>query len=279
MAKPYIQKLQDKIKKTEFDITDGWPPSPKGLNADLLPYYQLRLELSVKDNFVFQGSRLIAPAALRSTLVSIAHEGHQGEPVPLPDGPWQKLAMDIVGSFDTAASDCRFPITLIDYYSKWPEVSFAHTVTTSAVVSFLSSVFSSHGNPLSIVTDNGAQFTSAAFATFLEQRNIRHHRSSLYYPATNGAVERFNRVLKHTIQVAIQQHQPWKPVVTDFLQVYHATPHATTGYPAMKEPEGRGLWQHDSAHSKPWLVCNRLTAGSVMQEEALSDAASQPDGR
>ncbi|KAK3526387.1 hypothetical protein QTP70_025423, partial [Hemibagrus guttatus] len=103
-------------------------------------------------------------------------------PVPLPDGPWQKVAMDIVGPFDTATSDC-----------------------------------SHHGNPLSIVTDNGIQFTSAAFAAFLEQRNIRNHHSSLYYPVANGAVERFNRVLKHTIQMAIQQHQPWKPVVTDFL--------------------------------------------------------------
>ncbi|KAJ8353489.1 hypothetical protein SKAU_G00210560 [Synaphobranchus kaupii] len=37
-------------------ITRGWPPSPKGLDPVLLPYYPLRLELSVKDNFVFRGS-------------------------------------------------------------------------------------------------------------------------------------------------------------------------------------------------------------------------------
>jgi len=44
-------------------ISNGWPPSPKGL-VELLPYYKLGLELSVKDNFVFRGSWLFALAAL-----------------------------------------------------------------------------------------------------------------------------------------------------------------------------------------------------------------------
>lgn len=64
---------------------------------------------------------------------------------------------------------------------------------------------------------------SAAFAAFLEGRNIHHHCSFLYYLAANGAVERFNPVLKYTVQMAILQHQPWKRVVTDFLLVYSAT--------------------------------------------------------
>jgi len=49
------------------------------------------------------------------------------------------------------------------------------------------------------------------------------------YQAVIGAVERFNSVVKHTVQMTIQQHQPWKPVVTDFLQVDRGTPHAATG--------------------------------------------------
>lgn len=94
---------------------------------------------------------------------------------------------------------------------------------------------------LSIVTDNGVQFTSASFASFLKERQISHNCSSLYYPAANGAVERFNRVLKQTIQLAIQQHLPWKPAVVDFLQVYRATPHATTGLSPFKLLHGRPM--------------------------------------
>ncbi|KAJ8373726.1 hypothetical protein SKAU_G00043060 [Synaphobranchus kaupii] len=267
-------------------ITCGWPPSPKGLDPVPLPYYPLHLELSVKDNFVFRGSRLLVPVVLHPALISIAHESHQGvvrtkqrlrelywwpkmdaqvlgairachlcqsndktanprpgplQPVPLPEGPWQKVAMDIVGPFDTAAAACRYAITMTDYYSKWPEVAFTRDITTDTVLAFMSSVFSRHGNPLNVVTDNGVQFTSASFASFLKDRQISHNRSSLYYPAANGAIERFNRVLKQTIQLAIQQHQPWKPAVVDFLQVYRATPHATTGLSPFKLLHGRPM--------------------------------------
>jgi len=54
------------------------------------------------------------------------------------------LAVDIFGPFDSATSDYRFAITLTDYYSKWLEMYFTHTVIMDSVVSFLSSVFSRH---------------------------------------------------------------------------------------------------------------------------------------
>ncbi|XP_039602201.1 uncharacterized protein K02A2.6-like [Polypterus senegalus] len=247
---------------------------------------KLRLELSVSDNFVFHGSRLIVLASLCSSLIAIAHESHQGvvctkqrlrelywwpkmdtdvctaisscqtcqmndkttyphpaplQPTPFSDGPWEKVALDIVGPFDTAAPDCRYALTLIDYHSKWPEVTLTSSITTANVLTFLSSIFSHHGNPTSLVTDNEVQFTSAAFAAFLEERQIKHHRSSLHYPAANGAVERFNHVLKHTIQLAIQEHYPWKAAITDFLHIYCATPHATTGVSPFELLHGRQM--------------------------------------
>ncbi|KAL0190178.1 hypothetical protein M9458_012876 [Cirrhinus mrigala] len=97
------------------------------------------------------------------------------------------------------------------------------------VITFLASVFSRYGNPRTIVSDNGTQFTSAEFSTFLRERDIRHIRTSLYHPATNGAVERFRRVLKSCIQSAVLEAKPWKPTVTEFLQVYRATLHSATG--------------------------------------------------
>ncbi|ROI16643.1 hypothetical protein DPX16_22620 [Anabarilius grahami] len=80
-----------------------------------------------------------------------------------------------------------------------------------------------------IVTDNGTQFTLAVFAEFLKEREIKHICTSVYYHAANGAVERFLRALKGCIQTAIQHSQPWNRAVTEWLQVYRATPHATTG--------------------------------------------------
>ncbi|CAM4454914.1 unnamed protein product [Lepidochelys kempii] len=64
------------------------------------------------------------------------------QPVPLPESAWEKVAIDIVGPFDTAPSDCHYAITLIDYFSKWPEVVFTSQISSATVIKFLSSVFS-----------------------------------------------------------------------------------------------------------------------------------------
>ena len=150
-------------------------------------------------------------------------------PVDLPNGPWEKVGIDITGPFDQAAWNCRYAITLIDYYSKWPEVAFAPTVTTEVVIQFLATVFGREGNPSYLVSDNGCQFTSHTFANFLRQREIKHLRSSVYYPRANGAIERFNRVLKVCLQTADKMHRSSNQTVTEFLQNYRATQHATTG--------------------------------------------------
>jgi transposase InsO family protein len=41
------------------------------------------------------------------------------------------------------------------------------------------------------------------FESFLSKRGVRHGHSSIYYPQENGAVEKFNLVLKNNIQDVI----------------------------------------------------------------------------
>ena len=148
--------------------------------------------------------------------------------MPWPNAPWEKLAIDIVGPFHSAPNDCRFVSTLVDYYSKWHEVAFTSDVTSATVIAFLSAVFSREGNPLELVTDNGPSFVSAEFKAFLAAPDITHCRSSIYYPQSNGEVERWNRVLKDCLQTADIEGRPWKLFVTNFLLTYRATPHAST---------------------------------------------------
>ncbi|KAI2664029.1 hypothetical protein H4Q32_002146 [Labeo rohita] len=150
------------------------------------------------------------------------------QPVPLPAAPWLKVGLDIVGPFKLGTWDCRYALTLVDYYSKWPEIAFTSNVTTDNVTDFLATTFSRFGNPVEIVTDNGVQFTSLTFAEFLTRRNIKHVRTSLYFPQANGAVEHMNHVLKDCVQTASLEGKPWKTLVRDFLLHYRTTPHATT---------------------------------------------------
>jgi transposase InsO family protein len=46
-----------------------------------------------------------------------------------------------------------------------------------------------------VLTDNGSNFRSGAFAEVLAERAIKHRRTRPYRPQTNGKVERFNRTM------------------------------------------------------------------------------------
>uniref|UniRef100_A0A803K669 Gypsy retrotransposon integrase-like protein 1 n=1 Tax=Xenopus tropicalis TaxID=8364 RepID=A0A803K669_XENTR len=264
---PVQEKLRDILQSK-------WPNSEKKVSPDLQPYYRIRHELSLVDDYVVRGShRLLVPETLREKFIQLAHESHQGivrakqrlrelywwpamdadvvtaihscvtcqnhdktaithtpplQPVPFPDSAWEKLAIDIVGPFTDATIDCRFAITLIDYYSKRPEIAFVSHITSATVITFLSTVFSREGNPKELISDNGPQFVSSEFEFFLRERNIVHRKSSVYYPQANGEIERFNRSLKEVLQTANLTGKSWKAFTTEFLHNYRATCHATT---------------------------------------------------
>ncbi|XP_064464128.1 uncharacterized protein K02A2.6-like [Ornithodoros turicata] len=160
-------------------------------------------------------------------------------PVPFPSMPWEKLAIDITGPLEKASPDCRFAVTLVDYYSKWPEVFFSASVTSVTVITFLQQVFSREGYPQEIVSDNESQFKSSEFENFLKERGIKHLCSSLYYPQGNGLVERFNRTFKQYVQLASLERIPLRTAVTEYLGVFRTIPHSTTGQSPAKLLHGR----------------------------------------
>ncbi|XP_064653221.1 uncharacterized protein K02A2.6-like [Lineus longissimus] len=163
------------------------------------------------------------------------------QPVSLPNKPWEKLSMDIVGPNDCAPHSERFAITVHDYFSKWPEAALVPRVTTDVVISFLQGIFSREGYPQEIVTDHGPQFVSHVFEDFCVRRNIRHTTSAIYHPQANGAVERFNQTLGNTIQLATKERKSPTLAVRESLCVYRATPHATTGVSPSELLHGRRM--------------------------------------
>lgn len=174
------------------------------------------------------------------------------QPVEWPLRPWEKVAIDIIGPIDQAPQHARFAVVLVDYHSKWPEVGFMSSVTSEAVMRFLIAVFSREGFPDAIVSDNGSQFVSHEFRNFLKERGIKHFLSSLYYPQANGQVERFNRVLKEYIQVAVLERRELTSAVLEYLAIYRFSPHMSTGVsPAMLLHSRQPRTRLDVAHMAP----------------------------
>ena len=152
------------------------------------------------------------------------------QPRKPPGHPWEELAIDIQGPFESAPPNCRYLINLTDYYSKWPESAATSTITARRVVEFLTSRFAIWGVPKSLTSDNGTQFVSAEFAAFLESNGIQHIRTPNYHPMANGAVERLNGTIKTLLQTNIKDSDSWFSALHSVLVAIRSTPHSATNF-------------------------------------------------
>ena len=135
----------------------------------------------------------------------------------------------------------RFAVSVIDYHSRWAEVYFCSTVTSAVIVKCLTDLFSRFGLPEVLVSDNGVQFGSNEFELFLKSCNIKHVKSSLFFPQSNGLVERFNRTLKEAIRIAVAEGQAVEDSVRNMLVTYRSTAQPATGHSPSQLMFGRKI--------------------------------------
>jgi len=76
-------------------------------------------------------------------------------------------------------------LIVVDAYSKWLEVKPTKTTTTQVTIRLLDELFSAYGAPVTIVSDNGTQFTAGEFSQFPKQSGVKYHkRTAPYHPST-----------------------------------------------------------------------------------------------
>ncbi|XP_033122122.1 uncharacterized protein K02A2.6-like [Anneissia japonica] len=125
-------------------------------------------------------------------------KSQQPEPLmqhKIPEGPWQVVAVDL---FYFHGDEY---LAVADYYSKFPFVKkIGKRSTSMAVIKMTKSLFSEHGIPNKVVSDNGPHFSSTEFRQFVNKWGIEHVISSPHYPRSNGFIERTIQTVKCTLQ-------------------------------------------------------------------------------
>ena len=212
-------------------------------------YKMVRDELCMIGKLILRGTRIVIPQCLRKSILELAHEGHQGivktkqrrrtkvwwpgidkeaealcrrchgcqlvgpgmPPEPMqrttfPDGPWQDLAADLLGPLPSG----EYLFVVVSYFSRFFETRVMRSTTSRKVVNSLERMFSRHGMPLSLKTDNGPQFSSDEFSSYLLECGIEHRYSTPLWPRANGEVELQNRSLLKAIKVACVEKKNWQ---------------------------------------------------------------------
>ena len=232
-----VRQEQDKDRECSaiktFVQDDHWPESSK---KDYPQYFLERHSFSIQGGLLLMGNRLVIPQVLRKEMLERIHQGHQGivkcralarsciwwpglskeiaslvencpacekfrsvppeplNPTPTPDYAWQKVGSDI---FDWQGENY---LLLVDYYSRWIEVSHLSSITSALVIRSFKAIFAKFGIPEVVFSDNGTQYSSNEFARFSEYWGFMHDTSSPHHPSGNGEAERAVQTVKNLLK-------------------------------------------------------------------------------
>ncbi len=136
------------------------------------------------------------------------------QPLAWPSRPWQHLQLDICSEIHRVPHNQCYLVVVYDLHSKWPELTATGSVTSQVIVDFLDSLFSCWGLPQLITTDNGPQFISGDFKSYLESKGIQHIRTALYHPqvimvAWSGFISPLKMVSEHTWPKGVLSVRPF----------------------------------------------------------------------
>jgi len=157
----------------------------------------------------------------------------------LPEYPFARVGLDLVGPLPITRNGNKYIITLVDYMTKWVEAEPLKTTESEDVINFLKGVFSRHGTPEILITDNGPQFTSDKTKAFLDLHDVYVHYVSTYHPESNGAIENRNREICKYLRLLGEQNKQWDEILPSALWALRTCKNETTKYSSFELLYGR----------------------------------------
>ena len=222
------------LAKVRYFVLSGWPFSLHGQPAEIKPFWNRKYELSVQDDVLLWGSRVVVPDQAQLKVLELLHETHIGisrmkslarqfvwwpnmdavieqyvkncttcqvsakDPPATPLHPWEwpQAPWSQVHADFAGPFLGKMYLILIDTHSKWMEVHITSGATSAVTINKMKLTFSTLGLPEVLVTDNGLAFTNQEFANFIKVNGIRHLNSVPYHLASNGLAERAVQTFK-----------------------------------------------------------------------------------
>ena len=99
---------------------------------------------------------------------------------PWPFHTWE---LDLVGPVNPPSCGYIWILVATKYFTKWVEAVPLRKAIRGAVTNFIKeNIIVRFGVPHRIISDNGTPFVNSDVRKMLESYQVKHHRSSPYYP-------------------------------------------------------------------------------------------------
>lgn len=187
IIRPYVpSQLRTRIIKTLHGLAHSGVPATIKL---------------VRDRYVWPGMNTDIANTVKSCLDCQACKVHRHNRSPLgqytpPQQRFEHINVDLIKL--TLCEGMLYCLTIIDRYTRWPEViSLLDTTAPTVANALIYHWISRFGIPLRLTTDQGRQFESTLFRQLNNLLGIHHLRTTPYHPQRNGMIERLHRFMAH----------------------------------------------------------------------------------
>ena len=248
ISTPKLNQLKEDTKndgtlqRLKEVVLQGWPKYKSDLHPSIRAFWDFQEELTVCDDIIFKGEKIVIPEATKPAMLAAIHQPHLGiesskrrarellywqgmdadieklvracsvcnrnkpqqQREPLKPHPSADRPWQRIGSDILTFCQRNYLITA-DFYSGWYELDFLNSLTSSAVIVKLKAHMARYGIPDVLFTDNGTQYDSEEFRQFSKKWNFVHKTSSPRYPQSNGAIERAVQSAKALLLKALEQ--------------------------------------------------------------------------
>lgn len=312
-------RLQDLRKYADADqeyqqiqqyVRNGFPQHRHQLPEQCRRYWNIRSQLTLDDELIVFGCRLLIPSTMRPKILHELHASHQGAVRTKQRAKlivyWPGINNDIDNIIlsckqcqESLPSQCKEPIitkprpsrpfqeiavdfcsyaghnflVIVDCYTDWPDIiHMGHNTTTSRLITTLLKAFCRTGAPDIVWSDQGPQFTSKPFQDFSKEWGFQHIMSSPMYPQSNGKAEATVKSMKNLIKASWTRDALDERKLTRALLQYRNTPSQRDRLSPAQKLFGQPIQDTLPAHRRAFAPQWQISA-----EEAEKHAITQAE--
>ncbi len=215
-------------------IQNGWPSG--GIERKYKAFYSLNENLTVVQECIMNGERIVIPDVLKEKVLNLLHTNHSGIVRMKQLARKHVFWLGINEQIDEFVSTCEscqmyksdkrnkiygewpkvtFPfervhidfmeykgnkfLIFIDVFSRWIDVKLMNKTTACNLIEKLEDIFGYFGYCKKLVSDNGPPFGSYEFKEYCKRKGIELMHSPPYNPNSNGIVERAVQTIKRIL--------------------------------------------------------------------------------
>lgn len=140
---------------------------------------------------------------------------------------FQHLYIDFLGPYPRTKKGNTKMFIVLDELSKFVLLEPLASSKNSLIITYLKErVFDVFGTPETILSDNGKEFNSKDFRSFLESKGIKLLFTPKYSPQSNSS-ERVNRSIVEAIRCYVKEHSTWDQNIGEIASALRSSVHQT----------------------------------------------------